>query len=71
MKTLVSVQKTTITYYCPKTNTGKTIEVVGDLNITQCKTYLKENELGTYIDRKVERDIFEVSTVELLKLKEV
>lgn len=68
-KTLVTVTQTTITMY-NELNADVTHEkIAGNLNITECKEYARNKGL-IYVNRKTEKETFNVSTIRLLLLKE-
>ena len=68
-KTEVTVRQTTIKYFNENSNEVNEISVVGKLNISECKKYVSENELGLFITKTDNKETFEVDTVQLLQLR--
>lgn len=67
--TPVTVRQTLVKYFNEDNNEVHTITLVGKLNITECKNYLKDNNLGIFISKEDIKETFNVDTVALIQLR--
>ena len=68
-QTKVKVSFTNIRYLDNAISELKTDRIIGRLNATQCKEYLKSNPDFIYIDKTHETESFSVDTIALYQLK--
>ena len=67
--TPVTVRQTIIKYFNESENQVRDVKVVGKLNITESKEYLKKCNLGLFISKEDVKETFNVDTVALIQLK--
>ena len=67
--TPVTVRQTIIKYFNESENQVHDVKVVGKLNITESKEYLKKCNLGLFISKEDLKETFNVDTVALIQLK--
>ena len=68
--TPVTIRQTVIKYFNESNNQVHDIKVVGKLNITESKEYLKKCNLGIFISKEDLKETFNVDTVALIQLRE-
>lgn len=67
--TPVTVRQTIIKYFDESNNQVHDVKVVGKLNITESKDYLKKCNLGIFISKEDVKETFNVDTIALIQLK--
>lgn len=68
-QTKVKVSFTNIRYLDNAISEVKLDRIIGRLNVTQCKDYLKHNPDFIYIDKTHDTESFSVDTIALYQLK--